>query len=102
MKKYCECFKAGEGCKEGCRCLNCLNKKIVEIVPDKHSYIIENTSIYVNRDDIIIHKSQYNQQEMNMLNKKREREDDNMVISPLNVDLIRKTRDMNVDRPIKN
>jgi len=26
-KKYCECFKAGEGCKELCRCINCKNEK---------------------------------------------------------------------------
>lgn len=82
MKKYCECFKAGEGCKDSCRCINCENDKQVvakheggiggtitnkvnfvlsEAEKEKRkfarnpiNFIIEGTSVYIYNEDISI------------------------------------------------
>ena len=79
-KKYCECFKAGEGCKELCRCINCENEKknsrgyslqkptlSMEYLGNKNkfdtsekikvnrnpmNYVLEGTSVYICNQDI--------------------------------------------------
>lgn len=71
-KKYCECYKAGEGCKELCRCINCENNKelltiqkkkevVSEVEREKRkifrnplNFIIEGTSVYIYNEDISI------------------------------------------------
>ena len=75
-KKYCECYKAGEGCKDNCRCLNCENNKqqakkekksgqeqtiLDNAAKDKIkasrnpiNFIIEGTSVYISNEDISI------------------------------------------------
>jgi hypothetical protein len=108
MKKYCECYKSGQGCKESCRCINCLNNKVVDkplqnLAPD---YIIESTSIYVHNEDIIIHRSKYNPKEPEStprLVKKRGRGgiEDTTEVTPVNGNAP-KVKKMNVDGIIKN
>jgi hypothetical protein len=69
-KKYCECYKAGEGCKELCRCINCENDKKDLSKNKKHdtpvdkekiseaknplNFILEQTSVFVCNQDISI------------------------------------------------
>jgi hypothetical protein len=68
-KKYCECYKAGEGCKDICRCINCSNNKEVKPVSTKKStakkcspedYTIEGISVYINNNDVNISFSKNN------------------------------------------
>jgi hypothetical protein len=68
-KKYCECYKAGEGCKESCRCINCSNNKEIAVHKKKSSkkcspedYIIEGISVFISNNDVSISFSK------NMLN----------------------------------
>jgi hypothetical protein len=58
-KKYWECYKAGEGCKDICRCINCSNNKEVKPASTKKStakkcspedYTIEGISVYINNN----------------------------------------------------
>jgi hypothetical protein len=61
QKKYCECYKAGEGCKDSCRCINCSNNKEVKPASKKKApkcspedYVIEGISVYINNNDVSI------------------------------------------------
>jgi len=93
-KKYCECFKAGEGCKELCRCINCENDKklssgysnIRYALSEDHpgeknnsgsqekrnvnrnpmNYVLEGTSVYICNQDITVSFRK------EILNKKKE------------------------------
>jgi hypothetical protein len=60
-KKYCECYKAGEGCKDSCRCINCSNNKQLKPAKKKvtskcspDDYIIEGISVYINNEHVSI------------------------------------------------
>jgi len=70
MKKYCECFKAGQGCKEMCRCINCENNKEIKVVKKEVlteaekekrkvsrnpiNFIIEGISVYIQNENISV------------------------------------------------
>lgn len=59
-KKYCECYKAGVGCHESCRCINCENGKQSVLkakqteIKNPKDFIIEGTSVFIYNEDIYI------------------------------------------------
>jgi hypothetical protein len=64
QKKYCECYKAGEGCKDSCRCINCSNNKEIKPAIKKKApkfapanYTIESISIFIHNTDFIMNIS---------------------------------------------
>jgi hypothetical protein len=61
QKKYCECFKNGDKCKDTCRCLNCLNRDYSSLLINKPfgivpriEYKMECTSVYIYNSNILI------------------------------------------------
>ena len=116
MKKYCECFKAGHGCNNSCRCINCLNKKFLEnnISNSQSKYTIDSTSIYVHNKEIIIETSQYNpnskkfdtptlEKKRSRINKTEESNKTNFMTPAFSTVPFKKTQKINVDdKLIKN
>lgn len=49
-KKYCECFKVGEGCKETCRCINCENNKEKDKIKKNRSSQAESETLNLNEE----------------------------------------------------
>jgi hypothetical protein len=71
-KKYCECFKAGKKCTDSCRCWDCDNitpiqqelklkkkyKKLAHNIQSPYDgYVIEKTSIHIEKSNIFIKES---------------------------------------------
>jgi hypothetical protein len=91
-KNYCECYKAGERCKESCRCVNCDNieknglkinyKKLndaeiekIQVARNPLNFIIEGTSIEIINEKIFITDWKRTTNEMKIAPKTSEKPD---------------------------
>ncbi len=85
-KNYCECFKAGVGCRDSCRCINCKNMKKpelkfshkilneadlekIQVARNPMNYIIQGTSIEIVNEKISVTDWKRTTNEMKTKNK---------------------------------